>query len=134
MRILITGGGTGGHVAPAVAVILALRARAQAEGWPLDLLYLGSAAGVERQRMAELGVSYGVVQTGKARAAAPADRYPDVAALAADVERFLAGEPVTAVPERAVDRAARFARKHRAAIVLISAYLLLRALIAWLAP
>ena len=67
MRILITGGGTGGHVAPAVAVIMALRARAQAEDWPLVLFYLGSAGGVERRRMAELGVPYGVVQTGKLR-------------------------------------------------------------------
>ena len=67
MRILITGGGTGGHVAPAVAVIMALRARSQAEGRPLVLFYLGSAGGIERRRMAELGVPYGVVQTGKLR-------------------------------------------------------------------
>jgi UDP-N-acetylglucosamine--N-acetylmuramyl-(pentapeptide) pyrophosphoryl-undecaprenol N-acetylglucosamine transferase len=67
VRVLITGGGTGGHVAPAVAVIAALRARAAAEGWPLRLLYLGSREGVERRRMAELGVPYGVVETGKLR-------------------------------------------------------------------
>ena len=67
MRILLTGGGTGGHVAPAVAVIMCLRERSAAEGWPLDLCYLGSAAGIERQRMAELQVPYGVVATGKLR-------------------------------------------------------------------
>jgi UDP-N-acetylglucosamine--N-acetylmuramyl-(pentapeptide) pyrophosphoryl-undecaprenol N-acetylglucosamine transferase len=67
LRVLITGGGTGGHVAPAVAVIEALRARAAAEGWPLVLHYLGSRDGVERRRMAELGVPYGVVETGKLR-------------------------------------------------------------------
>ena len=67
VRVLITGGGTGGHVAPAVAVIAALRARAAAEGWPLRLLYLGSREGVERRRMAELEVTYGVVETGKLR-------------------------------------------------------------------
>lgn len=67
MRILITGGGTGGHVSPAVAVIACLRARSRAEGWPLDLLYLGSREGVERRIIGELGVPYAAVQTGKLR-------------------------------------------------------------------
>ncbi len=67
LRVLITGGGTGGHVAPAVAVIAALRARAAADGLPLTLLYLGSREGVERQRMVELGVPYAAVETGKLR-------------------------------------------------------------------
>jgi UDP-N-acetylglucosamine--N-acetylmuramyl-(pentapeptide) pyrophosphoryl-undecaprenol N-acetylglucosamine transferase len=67
LRVLITGGGTGGHVAPAVAVIEALRAHAAREGWTLDLRYLGSRDGIERRRMAELGVPYGVVETGKLR-------------------------------------------------------------------
>src|SRR4051794_34918206 len=67
MRILITGGGTGGHVSPAVAVIACLQARSRAEGWPLDLLYLGSQEGVERRIIGDLGVPYAVVQTGKLR-------------------------------------------------------------------
>jgi len=67
MRILITGGGTGGHVSPAVAVIAALRARSRQEGWPLDLLYLGSQEGVERRLITALGVRYAAVQTGKLR-------------------------------------------------------------------
>jgi serine/threonine protein kinase len=70
----------------------------------------------------------------KARSEAPGDRYGDVPSLAADVDRFLAGEPVTAVPERTVDRIARFARKHRAAILMVAAYLILRVVMAWLAP
>jgi serine/threonine protein kinase len=70
----------------------------------------------------------------KARAGEISDRYPNVSALAADVDRFLAGEPVSASPERALDRLARFARKHRAAIAIVVTYLALRYLIAWLAP
>ncbi|HUS15432.1 MAG TPA: undecaprenyldiphospho-muramoylpentapeptide beta-N-acetylglucosaminyltransferase [Chloroflexia bacterium] len=67
MRILITGGGTGGHVSPAVAVIAALQARAQAEGWPLELRYLGSRDGVEHRVIGEIGLPYTAIQTGKLR-------------------------------------------------------------------
>ncbi len=69
----------------------------------------------------------------KARADAPADRYPDVTALAADVERYLAGDPVTALPESLGDRVARVVRKHRVAIAIVVSYLVLRYFIAWLA-
>jgi serine/threonine protein kinase len=70
----------------------------------------------------------------KARAAQAADRYRDVPALAADVDRFLAGEPVAASRERLRDRIARFSRKHRLAIAIIVTYLAVRYLIAWMAP
>jgi serine/threonine protein kinase len=70
----------------------------------------------------------------KARAIDPRDRYADALALAADVDRFLAGDPVTASRESPVERLVRFSRKHRVAIVLVVAYLVLRATIAWLAP
>jgi serine/threonine protein kinase len=70
----------------------------------------------------------------KARALDPRDRYGDALALAADVDRFLAGDPVTANRESALERVVRFTRKHRVAIVLVVAYLVLRAAIAWLAP
>lgn len=67
LRIIVTGGGTGGHVSPAVAVITRLRERSASEGWRLDLLYIGSVAGVERRIMGELGVPYRAIQTGKLR-------------------------------------------------------------------
>ena len=35
--------------------------------WPLDLLYIGSIAGVERRTMQDLGVPYQAIQTGKLR-------------------------------------------------------------------
>lgn len=64
---MVTGGGTGGHVSPAVAVITRLRERSAAEGWPLELLFVGSVAGVERRTMHDLGVPYAAIQTGKLR-------------------------------------------------------------------
>ena len=67
LRVIVTGGGTGGHVSPAVAVITHLRERSQTEGWALHLLYIGSVTGVERRVMAEMGVPYVPVATGKLR-------------------------------------------------------------------
>ena len=67
LRIVLTGGGTGGHVSPAVAVITRLRERSADEGWKLDLLYIGSVAGVERRTMRELGIPYTAISTGKLR-------------------------------------------------------------------
>jgi UDP-N-acetylglucosamine--N-acetylmuramyl-(pentapeptide) pyrophosphoryl-undecaprenol N-acetylglucosamine transferase len=67
VRVLVTGGGTGGHVSPAVAVITRLRERSAAEGSALDLLFIGSEAGVERRVMSDLGVPYAAISTGKLR-------------------------------------------------------------------
>jgi len=67
LKIIVTGGGTGGHVSPAVAVITKLRERSASEGWPLDLLYIGSVAGVERRTITEMGLPYVAIQTGKLR-------------------------------------------------------------------
>jgi UDP-N-acetylglucosamine--N-acetylmuramyl-(pentapeptide) pyrophosphoryl-undecaprenol N-acetylglucosamine transferase len=67
MRIIITGGGTGGHVSPAVAVIEELRAQSATEGWPLELLYIGSKAGAEREIITAMGIKYVSVPVGKLR-------------------------------------------------------------------
>ncbi len=65
LRLAITGGGTGGHVSPAVAVIEALRE--QVPGDSLDLLYLGSREGAEARIIPLMGVGYKAVSTGKLR-------------------------------------------------------------------
>jgi serine/threonine protein kinase len=66
----------------------------------------------------------------KATATAPDDRYADAAALADDVARFGAGLPVTAHRETAFERTIRFASTYRTPILLVLAYLLMRALVA----
>lgn len=68
----------------------------------------------------------------KATAEDPASRYPDVASLSADVNRFLGGQAVTAYEERWTERVRRLAARHRVAITLVLAYLLMRALIFFL--
>jgi eukaryotic-like serine/threonine-protein kinase len=62
----------------------------------------------------------------KAMALRPQDRYVSAAALAEDVEHWLAGEPVTAYREPFPARARRWARRHRtlvsaAAVLLVAA-------------
>lgn len=62
-RLVIAGGGTGGHVLPAVAVIEELRQRQIA----VEALWIGSHAGVERRIAAEQDVRFIAIQTGKLR-------------------------------------------------------------------
>jgi serine/threonine protein kinase len=65
----------------------------------------------------------------KAMAPTPDDRYPTALELAADVGRFLDGEPVLAHREGPAARLARFASRHRVVLSLLVAYLLLRVLL-----
>ncbi|MFN8651290.1 MAG: serine/threonine-protein kinase [Gemmatimonadales bacterium] len=66
----------------------------------------------------------------RAAAAAPDARYPTVAALAADVTRFLDGEPVAAYDEPLLERLGRWYGKYQTAIVLILTYLIVRLIVA----
>jgi serine/threonine-protein kinase len=65
----------------------------------------------------------------RAMATEPDFRYPDAQTLAADIDSFLAGDPVSAYREPVWERAARFYRKYRTAILLIVTYLIMRALL-----
>lgn len=56
------------------------------------------------------------------------DRYATVRDLAADVSRFLDGEPVRAYRENLLERSLRFYDRYQAAILLITAYLVMRGL------
>jgi hypothetical protein len=50
----------------------------------------------------------------KAMALAPSGRYPSPRTLADDIEHWLADEPVSALRDTLIDRAARWSRRHRA--------------------
>jgi UDP-N-acetylglucosamine--N-acetylmuramyl-(pentapeptide) pyrophosphoryl-undecaprenol N-acetylglucosamine transferase len=63
IRILIAGGGTGGHVLPAIAVIEEIRKRSI----PHELLWVGGKTGVERQIAANHNVPFVAISTGKLR-------------------------------------------------------------------
>ncbi|MBQ9156285.1 MAG: undecaprenyldiphospho-muramoylpentapeptide beta-N-acetylglucosaminyltransferase [Eubacterium sp.] len=65
-RIILTGGGTAGHVTPNMALI----PRLKEEGF--DIHYIGSYNGIERKLIEELGIPYHGISSGKLR------RYFDV--------------------------------------------------------
>jgi serine/threonine protein kinase len=62
----------------------------------------------------------------RARAAEPAARYRSVADMAADVVNYLEALPVAAHTEGILERARRVAARHRTAILLVLAYLVMR--------
>ena len=65
-RIILTGGGTAGHVTPNIALIPALKEAGY------DIQYIGSKKGMERQLIEEAGIPYHGISSGKLR------RYFDV--------------------------------------------------------
>jgi eukaryotic-like serine/threonine-protein kinase len=68
----------------------------------------------------------------RAMATDPALRYPSAGALALDVARFRAGDPVEAYRENWLERGARVGKRYRVAILLVAAYLLMRVLMEFL--
>ena len=63
MRVVVSGGGTGGHIFPALAVIEALE-RADPGG---DRLYIGGSTGMETRIVPEAGVPFQAVTANKLR-------------------------------------------------------------------
>jgi UDP-N-acetylglucosamine--N-acetylmuramyl-(pentapeptide) pyrophosphoryl-undecaprenol N-acetylglucosamine transferase len=62
MRVLISGGGTGGHIYPALAVATQLR-----DTYKADILYLGSDDGLETELVPAAGFRLATVRAGKLR-------------------------------------------------------------------
>jgi UDP-N-acetylglucosamine--N-acetylmuramyl-(pentapeptide) pyrophosphoryl-undecaprenol N-acetylglucosamine transferase len=60
-RIVLTGGGTAGHVTPNIALIPTL----QKEGY--EIHYIGSYDGIERKLIEEMGIPYYGISSGKLR-------------------------------------------------------------------
>ncbi|MCX4650205.1 MULTISPECIES: UDP-N-acetylglucosamine--N-acetylmuramyl-(pentapeptide) pyrophosphoryl-undecaprenol N-acetylglucosamine transferase [unclassified Streptomyces] len=66
-RLLVTGGGTGGHTYPALTAIRALRDRLAGEGRGLDVLWIGTVEGLEARVAPAEGIPFTTVATGKIR-------------------------------------------------------------------
>ena len=60
-KIVLTGGGTAGHVTPNFALVPALREAG------FDILYIGSKTGMEKKLVTEAGLAYEGISSGKLR-------------------------------------------------------------------
>ncbi|MGW7353979.1 UDP-N-acetylglucosamine--N-acetylmuramyl-(pentapeptide) pyrophosphoryl-undecaprenol N-acetylglucosamine transferase [Streptomyces sp. NPDC054784] len=69
-RLIVSGGGTGGHTYPALTAIRALQARLAAQGRALDVLWIGTPTGLEARVAPAEGIPFTTVATGKIRRAA----------------------------------------------------------------
>lgn len=83
IRILIAGGGTGGHVLPAIAVIEELRSRSVL----IELLWVGGKSGVERQLAEQHQVPFVAIQTGKLRRYFSIENFADALRIPVGVVR-----------------------------------------------
>lgn len=66
-RLVVTGGGTGGHTYPALTAVRTLQARLAAEGRALETLWIGTADGLEARVAPAAGIPFTTVATGKIR-------------------------------------------------------------------
>ena len=60
-KIILTGGGTAGHVTPNIALLPELRKRG------FEILYIGSKNGMEKDLAEKAGIEYRGISTGKLR-------------------------------------------------------------------
>ncbi|MBV8992777.1 MAG: glycosyltransferase, partial [Pseudonocardiales bacterium] len=67
VRLIATGGGTGGHTYPAITTIRATRDLLQGTGVALEVLYVGSAGGLEARVAEQEQLPFQAVSTGKLR-------------------------------------------------------------------
>lgn len=88
VRVLVTGGGTGGHTYPALTTIRALQDRLARLGRRAQLLWVGVAHGLEAQVARAERIPFVAVNTGKLRRS-PNSR--ELAANAADLFRVPVG-------------------------------------------
>jgi UDP-N-acetylglucosamine--N-acetylmuramyl-(pentapeptide) pyrophosphoryl-undecaprenol N-acetylglucosamine transferase len=66
-RLIVTGGGTGGHTYPALTAIRTLQARLASSGGTLDVLWIGTPDGLEASVAPAEGIPFTTVATGKIR-------------------------------------------------------------------
>ncbi len=67
LKIVVTGGGSGGHTIPAVAFIDEMRFYSTENNIDINFLYIGSKKGIEREICLKNNIEYKAIPTGKIR-------------------------------------------------------------------
>ena len=70
-KIILTGGGTAGHVTPNIALIPGLKEKGY------EIKYIGSYDGIEKKLIEEIGIDYQGISSGKLRRYLSAKNFSD---------------------------------------------------------
>lgn len=81
MRVVLAGGGTGGHVYPSLSVARALGEELTARGETLELLYIGIRGRVDEVIVPQEGIPFRTVSAGPLRVGSPVSFVMNVARL-----------------------------------------------------
>lgn len=80
LKILVTGGGSSGHISPALAIIQTIKELAAQPGcaWTPQFCYLGGKRGLEKEQVEAAGIPFIGVETGKLRRYFSLQNFTDV--------------------------------------------------------
>ncbi|HOJ64742.1 MAG TPA: undecaprenyldiphospho-muramoylpentapeptide beta-N-acetylglucosaminyltransferase [Spirochaetota bacterium] len=77
-KIAVTGGGSGGHVMPALSVIKRLKRYSQEKDIDFSIIYIGSKNGIEKDLVLKNNIDYFEISTGKLRRYISAKNFTDI--------------------------------------------------------
>jgi UDP-N-acetylglucosamine--N-acetylmuramyl-(pentapeptide) pyrophosphoryl-undecaprenol N-acetylglucosamine transferase len=89
VKVVLAGGGTGGHVYPGLSVARALGDEMRASGAPLDLLYIGIRGRVDETIVPRAGIDFRAISAGALRVGSPITFGTNMMKLAAGVVQSL---------------------------------------------
>lgn len=80
LKILVTGGGSSGHISPALAIIQTIKELAAQPGctWTPQFCYIGGKQGLEKEQVEAVGIQFIGVETGKLRRYFSVQNFTDV--------------------------------------------------------
>lgn len=73
MKLVLSGGGTGGHVNPALAIASAMEDYGEKKGEPVEVFYVGTSKGIENKLVPKKYPMYHVEIQGLRRSLSPAN-------------------------------------------------------------
>jgi UDP-N-acetylglucosamine--N-acetylmuramyl-(pentapeptide) pyrophosphoryl-undecaprenol N-acetylglucosamine transferase len=89
VKVVLAGGGTGGHVYPGLSVARALAAELRERDEPLDMLYIGVRGRIDAQIVPREGIAFRAVAAGQLRVSSPITFALNLAKLALGVAQSL---------------------------------------------